>query len=188
MLDGMKIAFVGGGVMCEAIIKSLMRAALTTPDRICVAEPVESRRAKLAEDYQVRVTPDNGEAVQEAQIVVLSVKPQVMNAVLRGLHGSAAPDALVISIAAGVPIRRISDGLGSGQPIVRVMPNTPAQIGEGMSAWTCTASVTEAQRDQARAILRCMGKEQFVADEHFWTWPPRSAAPARPMSSCSWRR
>jgi pyrroline-5-carboxylate reductase len=167
MLNHRRIAFVGGGVMCEAMLKSLSRANYISPGLVAVAEPVEARRDKLAADYHVRVTADNAEAVRGAHIVVLSVKPQVMNLVLRGLQGVLAPDALVLSIAAGVPIRHIAGALGGDQPVVRVMPNTPAQIGEGMAAWTCTPQVTEAQRDEARAILRCMGKELFVQDEHF---------------------
>lgn len=167
VINNKRIAFVGGGVMGEAIIKSLLRADQARPTLITVAEPVDDRRDKLAALYQVNATPDNAEAVANADIVVLSIKPQVMNQVLRGLRGQVPRQALVISIAAGVPIRHIADGLHSDQPIVRVMPNTPAQIGQGMSAWTCTSAVTESQREEARAVLQSMGKEMFVADEHF---------------------
>ncbi len=167
MLNDCKIAFIGGGVMGEAITRSLLRSELVKPDAIVVAEPLEARRARLAVDFGIGVTASNTEAVKGAQVVILSVKPQVMPAVLRGLRGHVAQDALVVSIAAGVPIRRIAEGLGDGHPIVRAMPNTPAQIGEGITGWTCTPAVTESQREQARVILQCMGKEVFFEDEHY---------------------
>ncbi|MCS7061601.1 MAG: pyrroline-5-carboxylate reductase [Anaerolineae bacterium] len=167
MLDNHRIALIGGGVMGEAITKSLLRGGLTRPDGIIIAEPLEARRAKLADDFGVHVTASNIEAVSGAQVVILSVKPQIMSGVLRGMRGHVAPDTLVISIAAGVSIRRIAEGLGDGHPIVRAMPNTPAQIGEGITGWTCTPAVTEAQREQARVILQCMGKEVFFEDEHY---------------------
>ncbi len=167
MLNNRKIAFIGGGVMGEAITRSLLRGDKVQPSDIVVAEPLEARRAQLAGEFGIRVTASNTEAAQGAHVVILSVKPQVMPAVLRGLRGHVAPDALVLSIAAGVPIRRIAEGLGDGHPIVRAMPNTPAQIGEGITGWTCTPAVSEAQREQARVILQCMGKEVFFEDEHY---------------------
>ncbi len=167
MLNNQRVAFIGGGVMGEAIANSLLRGGLLKPEDIVVAEPLEARRAKLAEAFGVHVTASNTEAVAGAHIVILSVKPQVMPAVLQGLRGHVPSDTLVISIAAGVPIRRIAEGLGDGHPIVRAMPNTPAQIGEGITGWTCTPAVTDVQREQARVVLQCMGKEVFFEDEHY---------------------
>lgn len=153
--------------MGEAIARSLLRSNHVQPDAIVVAEPLEARRARLAEMFGVHVTASNAEAVAGARVVILSVKPQVMPAVLRGLRGHVAADTLVVSIAAGVPIRLIAEELGDGHPIVRAMPNTPAQIGEGITGWTCTPAVTEVQREQARVILQCMGREVFFEDEQY---------------------
>ncbi len=165
MLDDLHVAFIGGGVMGEAMIKSLLRAGAITADRITLAEPNPERRAALSDTYGVRAALHNADAVQGADVVVLAVKPQVMSAVLHDLRGAVAPTALIFSIAAGVPIARIQAVLGAQQPVVRVMPNTPAQIGCGISVWTCTPNVDERQRRAALTILHAMGEEIFVEDE-----------------------
>ncbi len=161
------VAFVGGGVMGEAMVSRLLQSGVADAAHITVVEPLADRRLSLTERYAVRVEPEVGESLRQAQIVVLSVKPQVMDAVLRALRPHARPDALIFSIAAGVPIARITEALGEQQPVVRVMPNTPAQIGAGMSVWTCTPTVSPAQREHALVLLRAMGEEIFVEDEHY---------------------
>lgn len=167
MLKDVPIAFIGGGVMCEAIVNSLTHGLGLTSDLISVAEPVAERRAILAERYGVCVTASNAEAARNAAVLVLSVKPQVMSAALADLRGAISGNALVFSIAAGVPIRAIADVLGPQQPIVRVMPNTPAQIGQGISVWTSTPSVNDTQREQARLILTSMGQEIYMEHENY---------------------
>ncbi len=132
---GQKIAFVGGGVMAGAMIHALIHAGKVTAQQIRVGEPVADRRAELAGTYGVTATADNLEAVRDADIVVLSVKPQVLPRVMPGLCGHIRPTALVLSIVAGMPIVTIRNGLRHAA-IVRVMPNTPAQIGEGITVWT----------------------------------------------------
>jgi pyrroline-5-carboxylate reductase len=167
MLYDSHVAFLGGGVMGEAMIKSLLRAGSVAPDRITLSEPDIARRNFVSDRYQVRASTGNAECAREADIVVLSVKPQVMDHVLDDLRGAVSPDALIFSIAAGISIYTIQSALGEQQPVVRVMPNTPAQIGQGISVWTCTSTVTDPQREQARVILNAMGEEIFVEDEHF---------------------
>jgi len=167
MLKDTAIGFIGGGVMCEAIINSLLKGAGVDPSHITIAEPIAERRAHLAARYGVNVTASNPEAAMQSTICVLSVKPQVMASAIADMHTSLNPSTLVISIAAGVSINAIAQIFGDAQPIVRVMPNTPAQIGEGMSVWTCTATVTAEQRSQAKAILASMGKEAYFDDEHY---------------------
>ncbi|MCL5997605.1 MAG: pyrroline-5-carboxylate reductase [Chloroflexi bacterium] len=167
MLNGIHIAFIGGGVMGEAIVNSLTRGSGVPGASITVAEPIAARRSQLAECYGVNVTASNADAVRQAGIVILSIKPQMMSAALNDLRGVVAESALIFSIAAGVPIRSIADVLGANQPIVRVMPNTPAQIGQGISVWTCTPAVNETQREQARLILTSMGEEIFMEGEHY---------------------
>ncbi|MYK89203.1 MAG: pyrroline-5-carboxylate reductase [Acidobacteria bacterium] len=118
--------------------------------------------------FGVRTTLDNCEAALNAQVIVLSVKPQVLPGVLAELRGAGAIDAsaLVVSIVAGATIASISTGLGH-RAIVRTMPNTPAQVGEGMTVWTATPEVSEVQREQAGAIVAALGRQLFVEEEKF---------------------
>lgn len=160
------VAFIGGGVMAEAMINAILSEGLTESGLIIAGDPREERGQELEELYGIRATRDNREAVKEARIVVLSVKPQVMPAVLQGLRGLVPPDALVLSIVAGSRIKVIAEGLGHSA-VVRAMPNTPAQIGEGMSVWTATASVSEEQRAQAQTILQALGEEVYLEDEDY---------------------
>ncbi len=161
-----KITFIGGGAMGEAIIGSLLRKGLLNPPQICVSEPVSARREYLTSTYGVSTETDNGRAVTGASVAVLAVKPQVLEPVLADLKGNLLPDALVLSIMAGVRIHSLRNGLGH-QKIVRSMPNTPAQVGKGMTVWTDTAAVTETDRTCAQAILEAMGEAIYAADEHY---------------------
>jgi len=162
-----QIAFIGGGVMGEAILKSLLASGTATASQIAVGDPVAQRQKDLAERYGIRVSGDNAGGARGADIVVLAVKPQMMGQALGQFRAACAPTALVISIAAGTPIATIREMLHAEQPVVRVMPNTPAQIGMGMSAWTATPNVSVAQLDQTRTILAAMGDEVQVPDEHY---------------------
>jgi len=163
-LQGLTLAFIGSGTMGGAIIHALLRTGEVTPEQIVASDPLAERREELKSDCGVRVTGDNAAAVSQADLVVLSVKPQVLPAVLPELRGRIRPEALVFSIVAGMPIGVIQAGLAHA-PVVRVMPNTPAQIGEGMAVWTAAPEVSEVQRDQARAILQAMGQEMYVTHE-----------------------
>ncbi|MBN1811783.1 MAG: pyrroline-5-carboxylate reductase [Anaerolineae bacterium] len=163
-LQGLTIAFIGGGTMGGAIIHALVTKDKVSPDRIIAGEPLLERREELRARYGVRVTADNAVAAGEADIVVLSVKPQVLPEVMPELRGKIKVEALVFSIVAGMPIATIGKSLGH-DAIVRTMPNTPAQIGEGMTVWTASPSVTEPQHAQAQAILQAMGLEMYVDHE-----------------------
>lgn len=167
MFSDLSIAFLGGGVMGEAIANSLIHSLEVPPGQITIAEPLEDRRKVLTQRYGVRVTGSNAEAARDAAVLVLSVKPQMMAAALGDIKSVLSPATLVISIAAGVPIRSIAELLSEHQPIVRVMPNTPAQIGEGISVWTSTADVSDEQREQARLILGGMGQEIYMESENY---------------------
>jgi pyrroline-5-carboxylate reductase len=164
MLDS--IAFVGSGVMAEAMISGLLKRNLVSAERVIAGEPRENRRAELESRYRIRATGDNREAVRGAQIVVFSIKPQMLTRVLPDLKGSLTDEQLVISIIAGGRIQTLAEGLHH-KAIVRSMPNTPAQIGEGLTVWTCTPVVSEAQRRQAAAVFQALGKEIFVDDEKY---------------------
>ena len=162
----MKIAFIGGGNMGEAMVAAVLDKKLAMPDGICVSDVSQTRREYLKKQYDVAVAESNREAVDGKDIVVLAVKPQNLAEVLADLKGSLKPDLLVLSIVAGVKIDNISQGLGHHR-VVRCMPNTPAQVGFGMSAWTATEEVTEEQKGQSRAILGAMGREIFFDSEKY---------------------
>jgi pyrroline-5-carboxylate reductase len=163
-LQGLRLGIIGGGTMATAMVHALIRAQQASPERIIVSDPHQVQRDALRERFGVQVTSSNLEAVRGADIVILAVKPQVLPGVLRELRGQIPSQALVFSIVAGMPIRTISLGLGH-EAVIRSMPNTPAQIGEGMTVWTASPAVMEAQRAQGRAILQAMGKELYVANE-----------------------
>lgn len=166
LLSHKTVAFIGSGVMAEAMIKGLLDEELLTGDQIIAADPREERGKELVARYHLRFTRDNAEAAENANILVISTKPQVLPQVLPSLRGKGANADLVLSILAGVRISTFVNGT-ENKNIVRAMPNTPAQIGEGITVWTATADVPDSQRDQARALLGALGEEMYVADEKF---------------------
>jgi pyrroline-5-carboxylate reductase len=151
--------------MGEAIIHSLLSKKLVTPTKITVSEPRQKRREEL-QKHGIIVTAENRAAAQNGSIIVFSVKPQDLTTVLAELKGLLKPGQLVLSIVAGARLVTISEGL-SHNAIVRVMPNTPAQIGEGISVWTATPRVSQEQLEETRTILQALGKEVYVRDEKF---------------------
>ena len=166
MLVDTRIAFIGSGIMAEAMITGLLRQEVTSADCIVASGPRVERGDYLSEKYGVGVTTGNREALKEAGIVVLSVKPQMLAGVISDLRGLIPPQALVLSIVAGAKIATIEQGLGH-KAIVRSMPNTPAQIGEGITVWTASEAVSEEQLEHARTILTALGEEIWVDDEDY---------------------
>jgi pyrroline-5-carboxylate reductase len=166
MLNHKKIAFVGSGVMAEAMIKGLLRQGLVTAEQVSASGPRPERGQELFDRYAVGTTTDNVQAVESAEVVVLSIKPQMLCPVLEELGGHVAADALVLSIVAGAKMDTIQRML-EVPAVVRVMPNTPAQIGLGISVWTATEATTEVQRGQSLAILQALGEEVYVDDERY---------------------
>jgi pyrroline-5-carboxylate reductase len=166
MFDGCKISFVGSGAMAEAMISGLVRNKLADPESIFCSDPREVRLTELAQLYNIQTTTKNIEAVTDADVIVLSIKPQVLQRVQKELNSHLRPDALVLSIVAGAPIRKISAGLDH-LVVVRSMPNTPAQIGQGITVWTAAKSVSVHQLKMARQILSALGEEIFLEDEYY---------------------
>src|SRR5215207_838246 len=160
-----KITFIGPGVMAEAMITGLLRKKLAKPENLVAAGPRQERLKELEKKYEIRSTTDNASAASHADVVVLSVKPQRLSDVMKGLKGIRS-DALVLSIVAGANIKKIIAGL-KHKSVVRSMPNTPGQIGEGITVWTSSKEVTEEQQEMARAILGALGDEVFVEDESY---------------------
>lgn len=166
MFNNQKIAFIGSGVMGEAMIRGLLTQDIVAPEQIIAADPWKQRLKELKEKYGIDTTNDNTEAAEAGQVVVLSIKPQDLPVVLPGIRGHLRRQDLLLSIIAGAPIRKLADGAAHAA-VVRAMPNTPAQIGQGITVWTATAEVREEQRQQACAILGSFGEEIFVENENY---------------------
>ena len=166
MKSDTKIAFVGPGVMAEAMIAGLIKQKVVSSDSIIVSGPSAARVDELGERHAIRTETDNAAAVRDADVVVLAVKPQRLDYVLQDIRGSVKASALLLSIVAGATIDKIAVGLDHGA-IVRSMPNTPAQIGEGITVWTAADEVSEEQKETAREILTAFGDEVFLDEERF---------------------
>jgi pyrroline-5-carboxylate reductase len=166
VFENKTVSFIGSGVMAEAMIIGLLNKQLISADQIIAADPREERVKELTARYAIRSTTDNIEAAETADILVLAVKPQVFGQVAKVTRNHAESAAMVLSILAGVRIQTIAEGLGNPS-VVRAMPNTPAQIGQGITVWTATPEVPDAQREQARMLLGALGEELFMEDEKF---------------------
>ena len=166
MQEPKTIAIIGPGAMAEAIIGGLLRKSITKPERILAAGPNPERTAELQSRYGVQPFADNCAAAAQGDVLILSIKPQRLTKVLPELAGRVRPNALVLSIVAGATIHSLAEGLKHAA-VVRSMPNTPAQIGEGVSVWAAASAVTAEQRDLARQILGALGQEVFVEDESY---------------------
>ena len=165
-LRGVNVAFVGAGAMGTAMIGGLLSRQDLEPNRITASDRHRERLADIRDQFEITTTLNNRTVVKNADVVVLSVKPQVLPDVLAELKGHIKSGALVVSIVAGATITSIATGLGH-KAIVRTMPNTPAQVGEGMTVWTATSEVSDRQRTQAGAIVAALGQQLFVEEESF---------------------
>lgn len=165
-LHDVRIAFIGAGVMAESMITGLLKQGLVPPDRIVASHPRAEQRRAFAERFGVSTAESNRAAAEDADIVVLTIKPQVLQAVMRQLLGALRPDQVAVSVIAGAPVDVLVQGLGH-QSIVRVMPNTPAQVGQAMSVWCTTPGVTDLQQQRVRAVLGALGEELWVEDEKY---------------------
>ena len=161
-----RVAFIGAGAMGTAMIGGLAGGDDFDPERVIASDRNEDRLAFARDRFGVRTTLCNREAAQDADVVVVAVKPQVLPEVLAELHGHIGEGALALSIVAGTPIATIA-ALLKHRAIVRTMPNTPAQVGEGMTVWTATPEVSREQRAQAETIVGALGRQLFVDDERF---------------------
>jgi pyrroline-5-carboxylate reductase len=187
-LNGATLSFIGCGVMAEAIIAGLLSKKLVKPEQVVGSHPRAERREELQAKYGIHLFESNREALgyharlaahvgtsaagqaatsvtdKESSIVLLTVKPQRLGVILGELREVVQPDQLVISIVAGARVETIADAL-QHRAIVRAMPNTPAQIGEGMTVWTATAEVGETQQAQIHAVFGALGREMHVEEE-----------------------
>ncbi len=161
-----KFAIIGAGAMGEAIIAGLLRQNLTSPENIYASEPRLDRCEELQIKYKIKTSPQNVQVLADADVVLLSVKPQILDKVLKELKGFIPSEAVVISIVAGATIEKISNGLAH-QAVVRTMPNTPGQIGKGITVWFASNAVTEKHLAKAHLMLQALGENIQVDEEYY---------------------
>lgn len=166
MYDQERIAFIGPGVMAEALASSLIQRGGMAPNRLLMSGPRPARLETLHQQLGVGTTGDNREAAASSGVVVLTVKPQTLPDVLEDLSGAVPNESLVVSIVAGAKVHTLASGLAH-TAIVRAMPNTPGQVGAGITVWTATASITDEHRQQSRSILSALGQEIEVEEEDY---------------------
>jgi pyrroline-5-carboxylate reductase len=158
-----KVAVIGAGVMGEALIAALISSGVNS-NRITISEKREDRAQELIAKYSIN-SAELASNVANADALLLVVKPQDMGSVLEEIKGSINPEAVVITFAAGKTISFISNGLGTSNPVVRVMPNTPTLVGAGMAAASMGAGVTAAQREFVLDFLGATGKVIEVSED-----------------------
>lgn len=163
-LAGVRLGVIGSGVMAEAMVAGLLGKGLLETASVVCSHPRLERREELRERHGVKTTSDNVAAATGADVVLLAVKPQMLDEVMPGLRGVLAPEQLVISIIAGATTHALGEGLGH-PAVVRSMPNTPAQIGQGVTVWFATDSVDQRGKARARAMLSALGREFEVHHE-----------------------
>lgn len=166
MSEHYNYTIIGPGVMGEAIIAGLIKEKDVPAQRITAAGPRLERLQELEQKWHIVTNPDNVAAIQKADVVILSVKPQKLPAVMRELHGKIPPQVLVISIVAGATLQNLAFGLDHAD-VVRAMPNTPAQVGEGMTVWAHRLAPGGERHQLAQQILAALGREIFVEEEAY---------------------
>ena len=162
-MSKMRIAFIGAGNMASSLIGGLLAKGLDAA-QIRASDPGAETRAKVAAEHGIELFADNAQAIQDADVIVIAVKPQAMKAVCQDLRPHLKPHQLLVSIAAGITCASLLDWLGN-QPLVRCMPNTPALLGKGVSGLFATADVTAEQRQQAEQLLSAVGIVVWVDSE-----------------------
>lgn len=163
-MENITITFIGGGNMGRALISGLIAGGMNA-ESIHAADPSEEQRKSLAEELGVCVHDDNAEAARRADVLVVAVKPQVMDEVLASVADAVDADTLIVSVAAGMPIERIKQGLNGHERIVRAMPNTPALYQAGMTGMAAAEAVTDTDRQRASQVLEAAGEVAWVDDE-----------------------
>ncbi|MCH8831875.1 MAG: pyrroline-5-carboxylate reductase [Chloroflexi bacterium] len=165
-VPAMKLAFIGGGTMAEAILRGVLDAQVAAPTDVAIGEPRPERRQFLSSEFGVQAHQGNLDAAKEADLLILAIKPQDLPVIFQELGERLRPEQAVLSIIAGARMSTLSKGF-SHESIIRVMPNTPAQIGQGMSMWTCSRQVSDQHREFTRSIVSTVGKEIYVDDEKY---------------------
>jgi pyrroline-5-carboxylate reductase len=160
------IGFIGAGNMAEALIRGLVKGGHVDSTRIVASGPRTDRLAALGTSYAIDTTTDNREVARRAGVVVLSVKPQILDKVLREIGDQLRPGTLVVSIAAGVDTAAIEDAVADGVRVVRAMPNTPALVGAGATAISAGKHASEQDLATARALFDAVGITVVLDESH----------------------
>jgi pyrroline-5-carboxylate reductase len=160
-----RIAFIGGGAMGEAMIRGILTKKVAVPQDMVVSDVSPVRRELLSKEYGLSTLADNRKAIENADLIVLAVKPQNLRQVAEEIR-APSPEQLVLSILAGGTLSKLCQDLNHSS-VVRAAPNMPAQIGQGITVWTATTETNKKQKELARAVLSALGKEIYVADEKY---------------------
>lgn len=156
VLQNKRLSFLGCGVMAEAIMSILLNGDMVEASQIRGSEPIDSRRSELSERLGVEIRRDNLGAITGSDVILLTIKPQSLDTVMQELAGHLEAHQTVVSIIPGATIERLSTGLRH-EAVIRSMPNTPSQIGNGVTAWIAAPAVTDEAREAVAAILSTMG-------------------------------
>ncbi len=165
MSKSRKLGFIGAGNMATALIKGLIESRTYTPENLLAADCSEAAIKQISGEFGVECTLFNPDILSESDVVVLSVKPQVVQEVMADIRGSLRNDHLVLSIAAGIPLKMIQDIIKKDIPLIRVMPNTPALVLHGVSALAAGPSATSAHMETAKEIFGAVGDTVEVTEE-----------------------
>lgn len=161
-----KIGFIGSGNMAHVIIGGLLSQKVIKSRNVLSSDPSPQKRVQVSKEFSIKTFSDNIEVVKISDVIVLAVKPQVMEKVLNELKGNITSKHLIISIAAGIPIAFISKILGNNLEIIRVMPNAPALVKEGMSAIAAGKNITPENLEIAKTILNAVGKTVLLEESY----------------------
>ena len=160
----MKLGFIGTGNMATAMMGGIIENHIASPEEIIGADPFAPGRERVKEKYGIRVTADNNEVVKNAEVVILSVKPQFYADVIAGIRDDVTDSHLIITIAPGKTLSWLADQFQKPVKIVRTMPNTPAMVGEGMTGACKNAYVTDEDMEKALSILNGFGKAELIPE------------------------
>ena len=162
MMDNLRFAFIGGGNMAEALLKGLLSGLKVAPERITATDVVSERLTYLETTYGIHTSKENLQAVRDHDVMILAVKPQIIPEVLQGMLPAMTPDKLVISIAAGVTLHTLEQGLGAGMRVVRVMPNTPALVLAGAAGIAPGQAATSQDAELVERMFNAVGRAVVV--------------------------
>ncbi len=164
MVINMKIGVIGLGNMAKAMIAGMLNKKMARGEEIMGSDKMPEAREFAKSKYGIQVTDDNQKVAEFAEVLILAVKPQMINGVLQEISNAITQETLVISIAAGVTIARLESFLGEGHKLVRCMPNTPAMIGEGSSGVCRNALVTDEEMQKCMELIRSFGIAEEVSE------------------------
>ena len=160
----MKLGFIGTGNMAGAIMGGIIQKQIFRPEEIIGSDVSEKGRERVREQYGIAVTAENREVAEKAEILILSVKPQFYPEVIAEIRECIKPEQLIITIAPGKTLEWLQEQFGRRVKLVRTMPNTPAMVGEGMTAVCCSEEVTEEELEKVMNILGAFGKAEIVPE------------------------